>query len=109
VKLGYVNVDRMLRSITRRQFEEWKLYASLEPFDEEREDLRTASIVQTIAEVHRNPRKRRKSFSLDDLRLRFGDTPPRAEEAPMAKTWQQQKQIALGIATMFGVKIHKAA
>jgi hypothetical protein len=98
----------MLRSITRRQFEEWKLYASLEPFDEERQDLRIASVVQTLAEIHRNSKKRKRPFTLDEARLRFGDTPARVE-APVAKTWQQQKQIGLGIATMFGVTMEKAA
>jgi len=97
----------MLRSITRQQFEEWKLYASLEPFDEERDDLRAASIVQATFEVHRNQKRRRRPFSLEDARLRFGDTPPRADE-PVAKTWQQQKMVGLAIASMFGVTMHKA-
>jgi hypothetical protein len=97
----------MLRSITRRQFEEWKLYASLEPFDEERADLRTASVVQTLAEINRNPKRRKRAFTLEDARLHFGDSPARAETTPL-KTWQEQKMIGLTIATMFGATMHEA-
>jgi hypothetical protein len=38
----------MLAQINMRQFNDWREYADLEPFDEQRADLRAASIVQAI-------------------------------------------------------------
>lgn len=48
VRLGRVNVNQMLRSITAKQFAEWEAYARLEPFDEMRNDLRMAQIVAMV-------------------------------------------------------------
>lgn len=38
----------MLCSISMRQLNEWREYADLEPFDEERADLRAAQVVQAV-------------------------------------------------------------
>jgi hypothetical protein len=51
VKLGHVNIDRMLRSITAKQYWDWEAYASLEPFDEEWMNIRFGTIVQAIRNV----------------------------------------------------------
>lgn len=81
------------------------MFADLEPFDEEREDLRTASVVQMIAEVNRNPKRRHKPFTLEEARLRFGDTP--ALRRPV-QTWQQQKALGYAIAMSYGAVVEKA-
>ena len=60
----------MLRAMTWRQFEEWHEYQELEPFDEERADLRTAHIVQTLANINR--KKGRPPVKLQDCLLKFG-------------------------------------
>ena len=39
-ELGIPNVDRMLRGISGQAFAEWIAYSNLEPFGEERDDLR---------------------------------------------------------------------
>ena len=49
LKLGYINVDRMLTEIDSRQLSEWIAFARLEPFDESRADIRSAIIAQTVA------------------------------------------------------------
>jgi hypothetical protein len=59
----------MLRGMTTRQFQEWRAYADLEPFDEERADLRAAHIVQTLLNLHR--KKGAQPFQLKDCVLRF--------------------------------------
>lgn len=61
----------MLGQISTRQFQEWRAYADLEPFDEERADLRSAQIVQAIFSVHR--RKHQGPPKLKDCVLRFGE------------------------------------
>jgi hypothetical protein len=48
VRLGRVNVDAMLRSLTAKQFTEWQAYARLEPFAETRADWRTASLSKML-------------------------------------------------------------
>ena len=61
----------MLRQISIRQFNEWRAYADLEPFDDGRADLRAASIVCALLNVHRA--KGKPAVKLKDCVLRFGD------------------------------------
>lgn len=80
----------MLRGITVRQFEEWRAYANLEPFDEERADLRAASIVQAILSVNR--KKGSSPIALKDCVLRFGTEPVR-KNTPELMVEQRVEQI----------------
>jgi hypothetical protein len=64
--------------MTSRQFQAWRAYADLEPFDEVRADMRTADIVRTLLNVNR--KKGTPPISLDKCVLRFGARP--AEPAP---------------------------
>jgi len=90
LKLGHIDVDRMLRQISIRQLNEWRAYADLEPFDEERADLRAASIVQALVNPHR--RKGSPPVALKDCVLRFGDeeatTPVQTREQAQAQVRQ---------------------
>lgn len=61
----------MLRGMTLRQFEEWRAYADLEPFDEQRADLRAASIVQTLYNLF-GRKKGQRAVKLEDCVIRFG-------------------------------------
>lgn len=87
VKLGIVNVDRMLDprrgGLTAKQLKAWEHYAELEPFDETRADWRAASIVTMIANVNRDPKK--KGYAMKDLVLKFNDEPVKRTQ-----TWQDQ-------------------
>lgn len=65
----------MLRSITNKQFIEWRAFAELEPFDETRQDIRTAAVQATMCEMHRDHEKRRKPFTWADFKIPFGDEP----------------------------------
>jgi hypothetical protein len=60
----------MLRGITYRQFEEWRAYADLEPFEEERADLRAAQVVQAIYNVNR--KKGSPPIKLQDCLITLG-------------------------------------
>jgi hypothetical protein len=61
----------MLRGMTVRQFQEWRAYADLEPFDETRADLRSADIVRTLLNLFGRG-KGKPAFPLKDCVLRFG-------------------------------------
>ena len=89
MKLGYVNVDSMLRCITIRQLKEWQKFAELEPFDEERADIRAAAIAHTMANMWRG--KNVSPYKLADFIVRFGDS------QVIKKTWQQLKETASNI------------
>jgi hypothetical protein len=105
LKLGYVDVNRMLGQISTRQFSEWRAYADLEPFDEERADLRAASIVQAIVNTSR--RKGTPAFKLKDCTLLFnegGDVPQTPERA------REQTRLTLDmLMALYGPKAKKRA
>lgn len=78
-----VNVDKMLRSLTFKQFAELQAYKQLEPFRELRADYRAASISQMIANVNRG--KKQKALTLEEARVKFGE-----QDAPRKQTQQEQ-------------------
>ena len=97
MRLGYANVDAMLRGMTVMQFFEWVTYAELEPFDEVRDDYRAASIVAMIANMNRDTKRHPSAIPLTDFVLKFGvDT-----TKPKKQTWQEQKLIAAQFAAMY--------
>lgn len=60
----------LLQSLSGREFMEWMAYAEIEPFGEERADLRMAILAALIANVHRDPEKT-KPFGPEDFMPRF--------------------------------------
>ena len=70
-ELGVPNVDRMLESISGRQLAEWMAYARLEPFGEERADLRMAILAALIANVNRDPKKKSSPYEVSDFMPKF--------------------------------------
>src|SRR5262245_36269194 len=88
----------MLRRMSWQQFVYWIAYAEVEPFDELRADLRAASICAVLANIYRDPKKRREAFTPADFLLEFG----KEREAPKPKqTLDQMKAIARMYATAF--------
>lgn len=51
--MGEPDVDAMLGRMTSRQVAEWMAYNQIEPFGEERADLRAGIVASTIANVNR--------------------------------------------------------
>jgi hypothetical protein len=107
VRLGRVNVDAMLRSLTAKQFAEWQAYARLEPFGETRADWRAASISKAIFDqtqkltdtlfavngAEKSKRPKMVATKLDDFLLTWKEaesTPPKERKR---QTWQEQLAI----------------
>jgi hypothetical protein len=88
-----VDVDAMLRRLTAKQFREWEHYASLEPFSEERDDYRAASIREMVYNMAVQSKDRK---PLRDFVLPFGE--PKPKQWP---TWQEMQAKARIIALMF--------
>lgn len=63
----------MLRRMQWDQFIDWMAFASIEPFDEGRADLRSASICAMLANINRNPKKRPQPFVPNDFLLIYDE------------------------------------
>lgn len=89
VRLGRVNVDAMLRSLTAKQFAEWERYAQLEPFDELRADYRAAQIASMVFNMAVSVKDRK---PIDYFLLNFsGET--RVEDTPVQQSVEDQVRI----------------
>jgi len=62
-------VEELLARISSRELAEWMAYAELEPFGEERADLRAGIVASTIANVNRG--KNRKAYKAVDFVPKF--------------------------------------
>ncbi len=78
--LGEHNINRMLGELTSDQLIDWIAYSNLEPFGEERGDLRSAIIASTIANCNRG--KGQRAFKVNDFMPKFNEP---------KKTWQEMK------------------
>lgn len=76
----------MLRSISWEQFLEWEHFSTVEPFGEERDDIRFASVVQALWNIARDTKACPNGWPLEDFILSFGDAPRRKEEKQSIET-----------------------
>ena len=74
------NPDALARRMPYRILREWQDYAMLEPFGEERADLRSAIIAATVANVHRG--KKQRPFRPADFMPKFGGPVVAARQLP---------------------------
>lgn len=73
----------MLRGMSARQFNEWRAYADLEPFDEVRADYRSAQIVQVLLNTYR--KKGKAPVRLEECLLPFGEPDTQPKSADQAR------------------------
>jgi hypothetical protein len=84
----------MLSEMGANHFWEWVAFAKLEPFTEERADLRTGIIASTIANIHRG--KRRKAYKPKDFMPQF--------TLKREQSWEEQLKIVEMLNFAFGGK-----
>ena len=89
-------VAELQRRMSSREFTEWAVYYELEPFGEERADLRAGIVASTVANTARDPKKRHKAFEPKEFMPQFGE-----QEAPDAD--ELLEKVVL-INAMFGGK-----
>lgn len=75
------------------EFTEWMIYSKLEPFGEERADLRAGIIAANIANAHRDRKKQPKPFTAFDF-MPFRQKPKRS--------WQDMLAAAKALNQAFG-------
>lgn len=70
--LGYSHPDHLLRELSSWQVTEWLAYYGLEPFGEERSDLRAGIVAATVANANRDAKRRAKPFEPGEFMPKFG-------------------------------------
>jgi len=93
----------MLKSIPSKLLSEWHAYYNLEPFGEWRGDYRAGMIASVLAEIHRDKKKRKRPFTVDDFMPRFGRR-KKQQASPRKQTVEEQRNVLMAIAAAFGVK-----
>jgi hypothetical protein len=88
-----MTVGELLARISSRELSEWAAYFELEPFGEERADVRAALVAATVANTARDPKKRRRAFQVQEFMPRFERKPK--------QTWEEQ----LALVEMFNVAL----
>ena len=69
----------MLNEMSGEQLSEWLAYARIEPWGEERADLRAGIVAATTANCHRSSRT--KAFKPDDFMPKFGKAEEKQSDA----------------------------
>ena len=64
-------MDELLRGMSSAEMAEWMAYAMIEPFGESRADLRMGIIASLLANIHRDPKKRRQAYKPEDFIPQF--------------------------------------
>lgn len=75
-----MSVKRCQQEIDSREFVEWQAYFGLDPFGEDRADLRAGIIAMTIANSQRA--KGTRPFTAQEFMPTFGRRRPREEQTP---------------------------
>jgi len=79
--LGVPNPDSLLACLPYRIYQEWRRYAELEPFGEERADLRSAILSALVANAWLRG-KNRPAYKISDFMPKFGPPEPRQTRSP---------------------------
>jgi len=80
--------------VSSREFTEWLAYARLEPFGPEADDQRMAQLMALIANVNRDPKRRKVPFTPDDFMPQRG--PRRAVEVETLRPRIDAAMVAFG-------------
>jgi hypothetical protein len=60
-------MQELLQRMSSRELTEWMCYFALEPWGEERADLRTGILSSLLANIHRDEKKRHDPFTPEDF------------------------------------------
>lgn len=88
-------VGQLLAQMSSRELTEWQAFFALEPFGEQRDDLRSAIVAATVANASRDAKRRPEPFEVGDFMPRFEEEP---EQAQAERVWAKVNQTMM----MFG-------
>lgn len=89
-------VGQLLARISSRELTEWQAYYRLEPFGEERADLRAGIIASTMANTARDPKKHSKPFEPREFMPQFDDE-PMDEEQEQEALWAKVNAVMFAL------------
>lgn len=99
----------MLAQMSWAQLREWAAYSELDPFGEERADLRMGILASVMANVHRDTSKRPRPYQADEFMPKFGEqaadvTASRSSSKPLTDKdeWAAVKRMARSISKAKG-------
>lgn len=82
----------MLAGMSWKQFQGWMAYAELEPFGEERADLRAGIVAHVIANANRDPKTKPEPFKPSDFMPDFdGNRGSSKKPLTDAGAWKKMK------------------
>jgi hypothetical protein len=90
-----MTVQELLARVSSRELSEWRAYFMLEPFGEERADMRAAIVASTVANTARDPKRRRRPFQASEFMPRF-------EWKKERQGWEEQLRIVEMFNMAFG-------
>jgi hypothetical protein len=65
----------LLSRISAKELRDWEIFAAVEPFGEERADIRSATICCILANINRDPKKT-SAFEIKDFLPKFDPPEP---------------------------------
>ena len=97
--MGEIDVDALLARLSSRQISEWMAYDSLDPFGEERADLRFGMLMALLANINRDPKARKEPYTAEEFMPRFGgqEQDGQDEQDKTKQTWEQQKAMMMAL------------
>ena len=83
-------VGEMLARMTSAELTEWLAFFELEPFGPERGDLQAGIVASVIANVNRDPKKRKKEYTPQDFMPVFGGGRGKEKKTPdeLRRKWE---------------------
>ena len=100
----------MLRSMSVKQLIRWEVYSEIEPWEEERQDYRTASIVASLWNLF-GRRRGGKIHSVEDWVMKFGEAhrvdKKEGVKGPARQPWRAQKMLAQAFAEAMNASLKK--
>lgn len=96
-----MTVRQLLASVSSRELTEWQAFYGLEPFGDERADLRSGIVAATVANVHRDPQQ--EPFDVTDFMPRFeAAANEETDEERAERVWAQVNQAMLLLGGVVG-------
>ena len=77
-------------------FQEWQVYAAIEPFGEPRADLRMAQVCALLANINRDRKQRPQPYTIRDFMFEF-DREPEPEETKLERQLAAGRMIASAV------------
>jgi hypothetical protein len=76
-------VRELLLRLDSHELTEWQCYYALEPFGEERADLRMGIATSVLANVNRNPEQRSEPYTAKDFMPQFSEAAEPPKKVPV--------------------------